>query len=139
MLNPSEDIYKLYGGRTLDSFNNVSEIVEIQKDMDAVPIDISNVKLERTYTLTHSDGTRELFETDSPEKYWKLRKLVDNGDVVKINEAVVSFIPSNMESMEIGKYYMIDSQDGSKNYFQIEDSYDLEEAKYFAKINMFLR
>lgn len=133
VLNPSEDIYKLYGGRTLDSFNNISEIVEIQKDMDAIPIDISNVKLERTYTLTHSDGTRELFETDSPEKYWKLRKLVDNGDVVKINEAVVSFIPSNMESMEIGKYYMIDSQDGSKNYFQIEDSYDLEEAKYFAE------
>lgn len=133
VLNPSEDIYKLYGGRTLDSFNNISEIVEIQKDMDAVPIDISNVKLERTYTLTHSDGTRELFETDSPEKYWKLRKLVDNDDVVKINEAVVSFIPSNMESMEIGKYYMIDSQDGSRDYFQIEDSYDLEEAKYFAE------
>ena len=35
--------------------------------------------------------------------------------------------------MEIGKYYMIESQDGSKNYFQIEDSYDLEEAKYFAE------
>lgn len=133
VLNPSEDIYKLYGERTFDSFNNISDIIQIQKDMDEVSIDISNVKLERTYTLTHSDGSRTLFETEGPEKYWELRKLVDDGDVVKINEAVVGFIPSSAESMELGKYYMITNQDGSKKYFQIEDSYDLREALSYAE------
>lgn len=132
VLNPSEDIYKLFGERTFDSFKNISDLVELQRDMDRIPIDISNVRMERTYTLLHSDASQELFNLDDPKKYWDLRKMVESREVVRITESAIGFRESNIGNMELGKYYLITSPDGSERSYQIEDSYDLREAATYA-------
>lgn len=73
VLNPSHGIWKLYGDRKLESFNNQEEINNLQALYDTKPLkSISEIQLGRSYNVTvNGVMTSRLIET--PKQYWALQ------------------------------------------------------------------
>lgn len=73
VLNPSHKIWKLYGDRMYDSFNNSEEIQNLQKLYDSKPItNISEIRLGRYYNVTVDGATTPRF-IETPLQYWALK------------------------------------------------------------------
>lgn len=77
VLNPSHKIWKLYGDRMYDSFNNDEEIQNLQNLYNSKPISISEIRLGRYYNIT-IDGVTETKLIETPLQYWELKESLVN-------------------------------------------------------------
>lgn len=73
VLNPSHGIWKLYGDRKLESFNNEEEIQALQQEYDTKPLEnIADVELGKKYKVV-LDGVTTIREIATPQQYWDLK------------------------------------------------------------------
>lgn len=80
VLNPSHKIWKLYGDRMYDSFNNDEEIQKLQELYNSKPItNLSELKLGRYYTIT-VDGITSTEFIETPQQYWDLESRLADKD-----------------------------------------------------------
>lgn len=78
VLNPSHKIWKLYGDRMYDSFNNDEEIQKLQELYNSKPItNLSELRLGRYYTIT-VDGITSTEFIETPQQYWNLKDRLAN-------------------------------------------------------------
>lgn len=90
VLNPSHGIWKLYGNRKLESFNNEEELKALQNLYDSNPIySLSRIKLGRTYNFMYPDGAVETRLIETPQQYWDLHTEFGNRPEVIITENVI--------------------------------------------------
>jgi hypothetical protein len=91
VLVPSHNKYRLFGGRLLDSFNSLSELQDLQLEMDQKPIDSSKLNMGCSYFRSELvngkwvKDTSRLF-TITPDVYWEIRN--GTNDNVKFIEAI---------------------------------------------------
>lgn len=84
VLNPSHKIWKLYGDRMYDSFNNDEEIQKLQELYNSKPItNLSELRLGRHYTITVGDTTSTEF-IETPQQYWDLRSRLTQSELMGI-------------------------------------------------------
>lgn len=111
VLTPSYEVYKLYAGRKLESFNDFDQEIEILQSQQIPVFDIndqassiSNLELGRYYQVTElvltpmKTETEEIVETEvpvtntiliqTPNQYMKLRDGVQSGKILKIVESL---------------------------------------------------
>lgn len=89
VLNPSHGIWKLYGDRKLDSFNNEAEIENLQKLYDTKPLhSLSEIQLGRTYNVT-VDGVTTARFIETPQQYWGLKKELLGKEAIIVENVVV--------------------------------------------------
>lgn len=88
VLNPSHGIWKLYGDRKLDSFNNKEEIENLQKLYDTKPLhSLSEIQLGRTYNVT-VDGVTTARFVETPQQYWDLKKELLGKEAIVVENVV---------------------------------------------------
>lgn len=93
VLTPSYNIFKLYGGRKLESFKDPKhELEELQKivspayDISDPTTSLSRIRLGRDYIIQRTDGTSVTQPINTPQDYWNL---IDNSsDIVSVTEDI---------------------------------------------------
>lgn len=130
VLNPSHKIWKLYGDRMYDSFNNDEEIQKLQELYNSKPItNLSELRLGRHYTITVGDTTSTEF-IETPQQYWDLRSRLTQSELMGIPFSIVENITAGRDLASYnftfkdvdGNLYNMWDLDVVKNLYSTTDS-----------------